>query len=131
MKITFSFIITILLLVSCQTSYEPTNNNLPYGTWIYSGSSDSLLIYYAASKFEDNRPGIAIKKDNIFIERTSGWCGTPPLSYYNSEGKWEWISQNMIKIITPNWANEDYSRLMEIVSVTNNKLKVIIRWQQN
>ncbi len=125
------FIITFLILVSCKTSYEPANHNLPYGTWVYSGYSDSLSIYYSASEFEEDKPGFAIKENNEFIERTSGWCGTPPLSYYNIDGKWKFINQNTLKIKTSNWINEDYLRLMEIVSITNNELKVIFRFQQN
>jgi len=126
-----SFIIALVILVSCKTSYEPSGNNLPYGTWIYSSSNDSVLIYYSASKFEEDKPGFAFKENHDFIERTSGWCGTPPLSYYNIEGRWELFSQNTIKITTPNWINDDYSRLMEIVSLSNNKLKVIFHWRQN
>ena len=128
---TISFIIVLVILVSCKTSYEPAGNNLLYGTWIYSRSNDSLLIYYSAPNFEEDKPGFTFKENYDFIERTSGWCGTPPLSYYNIEGKWEMFNHNTIKITTSNWINEDYARLMEIVALSNNELKVIFHWQQN
>jgi hypothetical protein len=120
-----SCIVASFILVSCEISNEPFYNNIPYGTWIFAGSDDSLSIYYYANQFDDDKPGIAIKKENVFIERTAGWCATPPLIYFNIEGKWEVFNDNTLKITCSNWINENYGRLMEIVSLHNNELQVI------
>jgi len=125
------FIITFLVFLSCKTSYEPANPKLPYGIWIYFESDDNVQIYYSAKEFEKDKSGFEIKKNNIFIERTSGWCGTPPVSFYNVEGRWELYNQNILKITTKSWISDDYIRLMEIVSETNEELEVIFHLQHN
>jgi hypothetical protein len=131
MKITISLVITIIILISCKTSSEPKyyqfEGNIPYGTWVYVGNDDSISIYYLTNQFEEDKPGFAIEEENVFIERTSGWCATPPLTFFNVEGKWEVFDDNTLKIISSNWIDENYSRLMEIVSLNNNELKVIFR----
>jgi hypothetical protein len=126
-----SLVITMIILISCKSSSEPKyyqiEENVPYGIWVYSGSDDSISIYYPTNQFEEDKPGFAIKEDNVFIERTSGWCATPPLTFFNVEGKWEVFDDNTLKITCSNWIDENYSRLMEIVSLDNGELKVIFR----
>jgi hypothetical protein len=126
MKCIFSMIsaICILILVSCNTIFEPTNPQITYGYWIYSNNIDSVHVYYFAGNFEKDKPGIAFKKDHVFIEQTSGWCATPPLSFFNIVGKWKQIDENQIEIFSKNWNNEDYSRIMKIISLTAYELRV-------
>ena len=127
MKSLFSifFPISVFIFISCQTLFEPANPSDLYGHWIYSTSIDSVQVFYYANDFERDKSGIAFKKDNIFVERTSGFCATPPLSFFNIEGKWKRINENQIEIFTQNWNNEDYSRIMKIISHTGNELRVI------
>jgi len=127
MKILIPFIVIVIIVVSCNTSFEPANSQIPYGIWVYSRNHDSIHIYSSAKKFERNKPGFAVKKNNVFIERTSGWCGTPPLSYFNVEGKWKSIDENTIEIISQYWSNEKYTRTMKIVSLSGHTLKIIFR----
>ena len=129
--ITSLLFFTVIILISCRSSSEPENHqfevNVPYGTWVYLGNVDSISIYYSTSQFEQDKPGIAFEKEYVFIERTSGWCATPPLTFFNVEGKWEVFDDNTLKITCSNWIDENYGRLMEIISLNNNELKVIFR----
>ncbi len=132
MKLIISLLFfTSMVFFSCTSSSEPENHQfeavVPLGTWVYSGNDDSLSIYYSASQFEQDKPGIAFEKEYIFIERTTGWCGTPPLTYSNVEGKWEVFDNNTMKITCSNWINENYGRLMEIVFLSDTELKVLFR----
>ena len=127
----FHLFFSSMVFFSCTSSSEPENHQfeavVPLGTWVYSGNDDSLSIYYSASQFEQDKPGIAFEKEYIFIERTAGWCGTPPLTYSNVEGKWEVFDNNTMKITCSNWINENYGRLMEIVFLSDTELKVLFR----
>ncbi len=131
MKIIIAFMITTIILVSCKNTSEPNDyaieENIPYGTWVYSENNDSISIYYAAHQFEDDKAGLAFKEDKVFIERTSGWCATPPLSFSNVDGTWEIFDDHTLKITSPNWISENHSRLMVIVSLNKFELKVIFR----
>jgi hypothetical protein len=126
-KIYFLFY-AALLLFSCSTSSEPLIiENVPLGIWVYSKNIDNISIYYSAVQFETDKPGIALEDKYIFIDRTSGWCATPPLFYSNIEGKWSIYNKNTLKISCPNWINENYFRLMEIVYLSDTELQVIYR----
>ena len=129
MKLTISLCFSIaMVFFSCTNSSEPQNEEIvPLGTWIYSGNDDSLSIYYSANQFEQDKPGIAFTEESIFIERTSGWCATPPLTFFNIEGKWEVFDNNTMKLTCPNWINENYVRLLEIVFSSDTELRVIYR----
>ena len=131
MKISISLVITMLILISCKSLSEPKyyqiEGNVPYGTWVYSGNDDSISIYYSTNQFEQDKPGFAIEEENVFIERTSGWCGTPPLTFFNVEGKWEVFDDNTLKITCSNWIDENYSRLMEIAFLSDTELRIIFR----
>ena len=129
----FIFLLSFTMIVSfsCDSSSDPQRQqfkvDVPYGTWVYSGNEDSLLVYYSASEFEEDNPGIAFENDNVYIERTAGWCGTPPLTFSNVECKWEVFDNNTLKITCSNWMDENYGRLMEIVHFNNTELKIIFR----
>jgi hypothetical protein len=131
MKVTITLLITTIILISCKSPSEPNGyqleGDMPYGTWVYSENSDSISIYYPANQFEEDIPGFAIEEENVFIERTSGWCGTPPLTFFNIEGQWEVFDVHTLKITGAHWMGENYIRLMEIVSLNKNELKVIFR----
>jgi hypothetical protein len=130
---TFFLIFSLVVLFGCKRSTYPLfqqfDEVVPYGTWVYSGHIDSVLIYYYAEEFEEDNSGIAFESGNVYIERTSGWCGTPPLSYANIEGKWEIMDHNILIITCPDcsWMDENNGRLMEIVDRSKTELRVIFR----
>jgi hypothetical protein len=123
---TIILLLSAIILSSCDNSSDPQNQHtVPYGTWIYSGTEDNLRVYYSADEFETDNAGISLRPNQLYIERTSGWCGTPPLTFSNTEGQWELFDENTLKITCPNWIDEDYSRIMEIVYLSDTELKVI------
>jgi len=117
---------SIMLFFSCQGSYEPIgdqiNSNIPYGIWVYAGKVEDLRIYCSANKFESDKPGIAFENENVFIERTSGWCGTPPITYFNLKGSWDEVDENNLKITCPNCMESQ--RIMKIIYLSDTELKV-------
>ncbi len=131
MKIIIVLIITVLILISCKNTSEPNSyqfeGDIPYGVWVHSDDIDSISIYYASNQFEEDKPGFAIEEENLFIERTSGWCATPTLSFSNFEGQWEVFDDHTLRITGAHWMGENYIRLMEIISLKKLKLKVIFR----
>lgn len=80
-------------IISCQNNNEQfviDNNNLLLGNWAYTEYNDTTkeVIHQRVNTLPKKSYGISFKDKNIFVERTSGWCGTPPLTFYDEEGKW-------------------------------------------
>lgn len=40
--------------------------------------------------------GMMFNKKNIFVERSSGWCATPPLTFNNEKGTWQLKGDTLI-----------------------------------
>lgn len=122
-------LITILLIVtlaSCSVNEEiPVDtNNLLIGNWmnpIYN-SENKTVTYERVISLKDEEYGISYKEGNVYIERTSGWCGTPPLTFYNNEGTFT-FENNIIKIENNSYpGNLNWS----VVSLTEEKLVVTV-----
>lgn len=45
--------------------------------------------YQRVDSLPKEKNGISFKEKDEYIERTSGWCGTPPLTFSDEKGKWE------------------------------------------
>ncbi len=85
---------TVLLLVLVATiGCSQENEVIPINTsdklighWvdpIYSGSELQLT---RASSLKNNEFGISFLEKTLCVERSSGWCGTPPLSFMDFKG---------------------------------------------
>lgn len=89
-KITLFF--CVLTIFSCGNNddtikiYE--NNNL-IGFWVNPVYNGDEVKYKRAKSLKEDGYGIAFLIENVFIERSSGFCGTPPLVYHNQEGTWQ------------------------------------------
>lgn len=91
--------IIILLLISTlifacndnDDSIKIIQNNLLIGSWINPTNTgiDSEIKYERSNSLKENQYGISFLTQNVFIERSSGWCGTPPLVFDNYQGTWE------------------------------------------
>ncbi|CAL2091023.1 conserved exported protein of unknown function [Tenacibaculum sp. 190524A02b] len=112
----------ILMATACQKNEEiPVNtNNLLVGYWANAVHTDDSITFERVGELPTNNYGIAFKENNVFIQRTSGWCGTPPLSFYDDNGTYE-KNEDQIKItlsvfpLNYNW---------KILELTKEKLKV-------
>jgi len=116
----FIIFTNIILLSFCKNN--DIFNSL-YGIWVANGNEENISIFKKTLRLEDNKYGFIIYPDGEFIERNSGWCGTPPLSFLNESGQWRKISENLLKItINREWRN---TFQLEIISANSNELKVI------
>lgn len=59
------------------------------GYWINPVYTDSVTTFERANRFKDDAYGVAFLTENISLERSSGWCGTPPLIFADFQGKWK------------------------------------------
>jgi hypothetical protein len=79
------------LLSGCSKKYDPQN---PIeGLWVLDKgetiSDEVIFSFHRASEFEKDKPGYAFKPNGLLISRqNAGWCGTPPVSYVETQGVW-------------------------------------------
>lgn len=58
------------------------------GSWINPISTDAELKFTRASALKKNTYGISFLQQSVCVERSSGWCGTPPITFFDYEGTW-------------------------------------------
>lgn len=121
MKTVCTLLLSIFLL-ACESSSEiPVDpGNLLIGNWINPEYDDETITYQRSSNLKADAPGVSFKSDATFIRRTSGWCGTPPLSFYDEEGTWN-TKESLILL------NSDYfagTFNWRIITLDNNQLVV-------
>lgn len=117
-----SAIYCVCILFSCENNtVVPVDfNNLLIGNWQFENYEDEATTFVRTSNLPEENSGISFQENAVFIERTSGWCGTPPLSFYNVEGTWE-ETDNIVHVSMNSYAG---SFSWRIVSVTPEKLIV-------
>lgn len=107
-----TFIKTLLLLViviniGCDKDDEPVEINASdklIGHWINPVVIDSELKFERSNSLKKNDYGISFLIESMYIERSSGWCGTPPLVYADFKGLWK-RNDGMITITIDNGMN--------------------------
>lgn len=111
------FIITI---ISCENNNQiiEDQNNLLIGNWVNANYKDGETTFSRSNSLPDNDYGISFEKNGDYNERSSGWCGTPPLSYFNINGSFK-LEDNLITI-----SKENYSYSWRIVSLSETNLVV-------
>lgn len=89
------FIIIALLCVGllsgCSKKYDPENPI--QGLWVLDKyeniAGEEIVSFHRASRFEQDKPGYDFKANGLLISRqNAGWCGTPPISYAETQGNW-------------------------------------------
>ena len=120
-KIIFA-LATICLFVNmrCDPNEEGLvdSDNLLIGNWAEPEYNDQNITFARVNELPENAYGISFKAKNEFVERSSGWCGTPPLVFSDYVGKWQ-LTENVISI-TQDYFPNNYA--WRIVSVTENEL---------
>lgn len=110
MKIKSILILNIILPVIMFSGFlnpEPVKNDIQ-GIWVLDGYEDNQTIYRKASAFKKDKPGFEFKSDGTMTKRQNvGWCGTPPVSYGNFDGKWEWTEDNNLRLEYEYWGGVD------------------------
>ena len=96
------------------------SENLLIGTWINPKYDNEQIIFKRSSVLPDEAYGISFNTDGEFTERTSGWCGTPPLAFFDVEGSWN-LGGTLITISQDNFPN---TYTWRIISLTESELIV-------
>ena len=123
--IKLTFILTILTIISCNKSDDIyiDENELLLGNWINPVYENSTTVFTSAIELKKDGYGISFLKNSKFIERHSGWCGTPPLSFSNYEGDWE-RNGAIIEITIDNGMAAMYNFNLKIISLNETTLTV-------
>ncbi|WOD44211.1 hypothetical protein [Hwangdonia lutea] len=98
----------------------PDPDNLLIGSWVEPNYSEEQTVFKRAAALPDNGPGIMFKANGGFVERSSGWCGTPPLVYSDYNGNW--VLENTLVTIAQEFYPINYA--WRIVSVSETELIV-------
>jgi len=99
------------------------------GSWSNATYENGITAFEKVSELPANQHGFTFKEEfPTCIERTSGFCGTPPISYYDAERYYE-LDGNNLKIydalITHNLLPEDFLLYnFNIISINENELFV-------
>ncbi|MEP5338098.1 MAG: hypothetical protein ABJL44_08380 [Algibacter sp.] len=122
MKMKFLFLIVICVF-SCEevNNETPESNDLLIGTWVDPTYNDGKLTYKKVESVPDEDYSLTFKVGGEVLFITSGWCGTPPLSYYSYEGNWQ-LENNIVSIVYEDFYPASSSWL--IVSLTENELVI-------
>jgi hypothetical protein len=93
MKTILKTILFLLLVTTIGCSQE--NETIPInasdkliGHWINPVYTDTELQLTRASSLKDDGYGLSFLEKTQCVERSSGWCGTPPLSFMDFQGTW-------------------------------------------
>ena len=69
------------------------------GSWVEPIYDGETTTFKRSNSLTEDGYGITFKQDGTFIERSSGWCGTPPLIFSDYEGSFD-FDDTLIKIYT-------------------------------
>ncbi len=121
----------ITTLVSCNKNEEIIilEDNLLIGNWSEVTYDNDLITFKRVFELPQNAYGFSFRSEfPNFTERTSGWCGTPPLTFFNVNGNWEVKGDilNIYDVNTPNVQGASPVLLysFRIVSLTNEALSL-------
>lgn len=120
MKKLFLLVVTVTLF-SCEgnnTIIDP--DNLLLGVWVAPVYNADTTTFKRGNSLPDDGYGISFLQNGDILERTSGWCGTPPISYFNIEGTFS-LNENLITISNNNYPT---SYGWRIVSLSDTELIV-------
>ena len=84
--------VALLCIVSCSSSgpSEPASPSI-YGAWgvVSTDQETGIHTYERLTELAGGRNGYEFNLGGSLVIRNSGWCGTPPLTYFNFEGLWQ------------------------------------------
>jgi hypothetical protein len=99
MKLNTLFLLSIAtVLFSCESDEMLIDtDNLLLGTWIEPYYDGETITFQRANSLPNDARSFTFKKDGFFTELTSGFCGTPPLTFFEQSGTWV-LTENHLKI---------------------------------
>lgn len=135
MKKVFPIITLFSLLIACNDDgVIPNLANLDgqenlIGAWEYDSyeqlnDTTYVSVYRKVNKIAADNPGITFKSNGVFLSKqNAGWCGTPPISYAEYDGKYSVGAKNVLNINTKYWGGKA-SYKIEVIELTTNRLIV-------
>lgn len=110
-------------LLSCESNelIIIDSDNLLIGNWVAPTYNNDETTFKRGNALPKEASGVSFTKNGEFIERTSGFCGTPPLTFFNIDGTFQ-LENTLISIATNNGYPTNYA--WRIVSITETELVV-------
>jgi hypothetical protein len=120
----FIFFLSLFLYSCSKDEIKIEPDNLLIGIWDYSDYQDNASIFTRSQEFVDNHC-YRFNSDGTLTERkNSGWCGTPPISYADYPGTWNFLNDTLIQINVGYWGGSTSYRL-DIESISSKSLKLV------
>lgn len=122
------FTLFILLCCACDINEEVEDkdviiedkDNLLLGIWVTPVYDQETTTFTRGVNLPEEGYGISFKQNETLVERTSGFCGTPPLTFFNVEGTFT-LENDLVTIRTSNFSSP---YLWRIIELTEEKLVV-------
>lgn len=101
-------------LFSCENNELSIDaDNLLIGVWIEPTYNGEVTTFKRGKALLKESSGVSFSLNGDFTERTSGWCGTPPLSFFNIEGTFN-LSEGLITISTNSYPSKYAWRIISL-----------------
>lgn len=102
------------LFLSCENNAPILDaNNLLLGFWIEPVYHLETITFQRANALPKDNYGVSFSENGEFIERSSGWCGTPPLTFIDYKGSYQ-TDKSLIKVTTQNFPNNFQWRVLKV-----------------
>ncbi|MFY7670647.1 hypothetical protein ACOSP6_06120 [Tenacibaculum sp. MEBiC06402] len=122
-RVFIALVASFIVFMSCTKNEDNIDfnpNNLLLGHWKFETSKYGETVFKRTSSLPSEEYGVSFLEEGKYIERTSGFCATPPLSYWSIEGTYE-VESEIIKVLKEHYPN---SFIWKIELLTNEKLVV-------
>ena len=125
-KVLFFFIITLLFSFKTFENKNDFEINNLYGNWVFKEGDIKNQSFTKKAKLKRDIFGYQIKKDGYLIVRMSNsWCGTPPITLENIEGKWKITENEILEIEYEAWYGLSKQK-WKINSITKKHISFIL-----
>ena len=109
MKTILKTVLFLLLVTTmgCSPENEPISineSNKLLGHWINPVYNGTELQLTRASSLKSDGFGMSFLEKTQCVERNSGWCGTPPLTFFDFKGSWT-LTDSILIITIDNGIN--------------------------
>jgi hypothetical protein len=130
MKTLLKTVLFLLLVttIGCEDNNEtiPINeSNKLLGHWINPVYTGSELQLSRASSLKTDQYGLSFIEKTQCVERSSGWCGTPPLSFMDFKGTW--TRTDSVLIITIDNGFSGTQNIKWVIKTLDNKTLIMER----
>lgn len=109
--------IIVAVIISCQKNddIKIDSENLLLGVWTNStyDSNTNTTTFERVGELPDEEYGVSFQEDGTYINRSSGWCGTPPLTFFNIEGTFI-LDKDIVKVNIQDFPGNFQWKIVEV-----------------